>query len=172
MKALLAPLFLCLLSGLGYSQSMHLDSTFNGTGTAVFNYFGGSLTTHDAVILPDGDILISGESTAGLFVLRLHDNGIVDSSFGWNGYAFGPSNNSSTFCGRKIVVQSDGRIISNGKYFSPDVYSYLAFYRFNTDGTADLSFGPEGRITLDPGYKSSLRDLALDGNGKILFVGT
>lgn len=58
--------------------------------------------------------------------------------------------------GNEVSIQPDGKII---------VHSYPSIYRFDPDGTLDLTFGTNGQLDLDPGG-----DFAILPDGRILGI--
>ena len=71
-----------------------------------------------------------------------------------------------------VAFQSDGKIIAVGSNFAGD--NFIA-YRFNVDGSPDISFGTNGSMSVDVGGRN-LRDgvsaVAVDSQDRIVMVGT
>ncbi|MDO9353048.1 MAG: delta-60 repeat domain-containing protein, partial [Solirubrobacteraceae bacterium] len=66
-----------------------------------------------------------------------------------------------------VVVQPDGKVILGG-YTSGD----FALARYQRDGTIDTTFGSAGKVTTDFGATDAGFDVLLQGDGKIVVVGT
>ena len=100
----------------------------------------------------------------------------IDPSFGMDGKVpyGGPLSNSEQNRGKgyNSVVQPDGKVLvsmdlSNGNI--SDLWFYT--YRFNPDGSPDLSFGNNGVSRLFAGDQSMNYDLQLEPDGRIVVVG-
>jgi uncharacterized delta-60 repeat protein len=109
-----------------------LDSTFN-TGT------GPSSVIYDVVQQPDGKILIAGpfssyNSVSSKYLLRLENDGSIDTSF-HTGSGFNGSINN-------IKLLPDGKLIVTGGFSTYDSIVRNGIARLYTDGTLDLSFDP------------------------------
>ncbi len=133
-----------------------LDFTFNpGTG-ANNNVF----TT---AIQNDGKIIICGAFTSynGTQInriARLNTDGTLDATFN---SGTGADNSIST-----IAIQSDGKIIIGGLFYTYNEISRNRIARLNVDGTIDTTFYPGG-MAVD-GY---VRTTAVQSDGKIIIGG-
>ena len=79
-------------------------------------------------------------------VMRYDSSGRLDTSFGVNGKVttdFGFYSNSSEI-GYAVIQQNDGKIVVAGQS-----NSNFALARYNSDGSLDVSFGGNGKITTD-----------------------
>lgn len=80
-------------------------------------------------------------------VLRLHNNGILDKSFGEGaGYIDVRFHNSST-ASVNIQVQADGKIVVAGARYNNDTITRVVA-RYSEDGLLDVSFGQDGFVDL------------------------
>jgi uncharacterized delta-60 repeat protein len=96
--------------------------------------------------------------------------GALDLSFGFNGVVRTDFVGSRSDTANDLVVrQSDGKILVAG-YTSASTTDF-ALVRYNTDGTADTSFGPNGDGKVTEIGLGSAQNLALDGNGNVVVVG-
>ncbi|HWJ28134.1 MAG TPA: hypothetical protein VNS32_16435, partial [Flavisolibacter sp.] len=110
----------------------------------------------------DGKILIGGTFTSFngsscSRIARLNTDGTLDPTF-----SIGSGANYTI---KAITVQSDGKILVGGSFYSyrgADLY-YLA--RLNADGTVDATFKP------GTGANAQVSSIAIDGDGKILITG-
>jgi uncharacterized delta-60 repeat protein len=133
------------------------------------------------LIQPDGKIVLTGSAvmivreggTSNAFgfaaAVRLNADGSLDSTFQGNGRAthgFGPD---EVAFGYASALQPDGKIIVGGSVSSRSGDPDLALVRFNTDGTADDSFGNEGDYTrVDvAGGADTIQGLVLAPNGHL-----
>jgi uncharacterized delta-60 repeat protein len=73
-----------------------------------------------------------------------------------------------------VAIQSDGKIVAAG-YFEDfdDGVPYFALVRYESNGNPDPTFGAGGKVKIDFTNYSSIRvDVAIQNDGKIVFVGT
>jgi serralysin len=66
-----------------------------------------------------------------------------------------------------VILQADGKIVLGG--FSG---ANFALGRYNSDGSLDVSFDSDGKVTTDFGTSSGINSVTLQDNGKILVAGT
>jgi uncharacterized delta-60 repeat protein len=99
------------------------DTTFDGDGTAMIDF--GSLAdlAGDAMLQPDGKIVVAGstQATGEIAVARLNPNGSPDTTFGGDGKAtvdFG----IATF-GNAVALQPNGRIVVGGERTGGDDFA-------------------------------------------------
>jgi uncharacterized delta-60 repeat protein len=166
-----------------YTSDGRLDPSF-GSGGSLTTSFGGSFAAaSDVMLQPDGKIVVAGTAdfnpavpNGGLdFALaRYNANGSLDGGFGNGGKVvfdfFGGFNQANA-----AVLQPDGKIIVVGSASSDSSNQDIGFAlaRFNSDGSADFSFGNGGKqIThfLDAG--SQAKGVVLQPDGKIVVAGT
>ena len=144
------------------------DTTVGTVSTAVT----GSNAVGSILVQPDGKILIGGQnelsaSTAAdnTLLIRYNTNLSLDGSFGLNGVAISNRFTTAEFL-QDMSLDSKGRIVA--AYWS----GRMSAARFNSDGTADESFGPNAAQTVLPtgvgGYGYAI---GIDANGKIVVVG-
>ena len=92
------------------------DTTFDGDGTATIDFGMLADAANDAVLQPDGKIVLAGYTQATnspLAVARLNGNGSPDTTFSGDGKVivdFGPA----TF-GNAVALQPNGRIVAAGQ---------------------------------------------------------
>jgi len=99
-----------------YNTGGGLDSTFNGTGTALFS-FGTYADALDVLVQGDGKIVVAGIGDAGKFaILRLTATGAPDSTFSGDGkkmISFSPA----AAVPQAIVRQGDGKYVLGGHMY-------------------------------------------------------
>jgi uncharacterized delta-60 repeat protein len=143
-------------------------------------------------VQPDGKIVVVGEAGVSPFVLRYTSEGNLDTTFAGSGVVyfnykdhFGFSDNPvRSSSARNVAIQQDGSILLVGScpmahddnMLSDDVDVFLA--RYASDGTIDASFGINGVVTFDGGWRQGTTyfgDLgqaaAVQADGKIIVVG-
>jgi uncharacterized delta-60 repeat protein len=152
-----------------------LDPTF-GNGGKVVTKMGVQGVPSDAVLQPNGDIVVSG----GFGVARYLPSGQLDRAFGAGGLAqtgftdfgFGPTG---------VAVQPDGKIVWVGdtttQVSGGDVADF-AIARFNANGTLDSGFGKGGQVTTEffapplAGALELANAVLVQPDGKLLVGGT
>jgi uncharacterized delta-60 repeat protein len=127
-----------------YNTNGTLDQSFGDGGKRADHIKASNASSDQLVVQADGKILVGSKIFNGdsvtVIVARYTSNGMVDISFGTEG--------SIILEGRSTGingVQSDGKIIT-GNYSGDD--KQYTFYRYNPDGTPDLSYGANGKHTL------------------------
>jgi uncharacterized delta-60 repeat protein len=100
-----------------------LDTSFDGDGTATIDF--GSLADRadDAVLQPDGKIVVAGsaQDSGGIAVARLNPNGAPDTTFGTGGKA--TVNFRVAAFGNAVALQPNGRIVVAGQRTGGDEFA-------------------------------------------------
>jgi uncharacterized delta-60 repeat protein len=130
-----------------YNANGTLDTSFGNQGLVLQKFTGEAGWLYDVSVLSDGHILVGGmlQQPSGFAVARYTSSGQLDTSFGSSGIASinpDPADHWYNTTGQAMVVQSDGKILMTGIAN----YNYLPVSRFNTNGTADTSFGLRHRL--------------------------
>jgi uncharacterized delta-60 repeat protein len=167
-----------------YLDDGSLDPNFGTNGTKTFGWGQGYNIAYGVAVQGDGKIVMTGlaelndndgnpHAHSGL--ARLRPSGNFDPTFGTNGKVVIPDQVSDygildSWAGR-LVIQSDGKLVVTGFYSG--FYEKYGIARYNTDGSADTSFGNGGLVPsfFGTGYEMPVnRRIALDG-GNIIFGG-
>lgn len=132
-----------------YTTTGALDSSFGTGGVVITNFGTSSDECYGMTIQPDGKLVLSGTSTvAGLqpdFALaRYNTDGSLDATFGIGGLVTTDFGNGYSENGRKVIVQTDGKLILAGFIYGTSTDYALA--RYNADGSLDTSFGTGGKV--------------------------
>jgi uncharacterized delta-60 repeat protein len=110
-------------------------------------------------------------SDTDIVVLRLNDNGSMDSSFDGDGILI---LHFSDYWdqGSTIAVQNDEKIIVGGSS-SGESATYFALARLNSNGELDTSFDGDGKQTTDMGpyWTDMINSIAIQPDGKIIAAG-
>jgi uncharacterized delta-60 repeat protein len=157
-----------------YNTNGTLDTSFDGDGKITVSI--GTSTNDRAnslVIQSDGKILVAGETNNGsrtdFALIRLNANGSLDTTFDGDG-KLTTSVGVSDSVAKSITIQTDGKIVLAGHAY---VTSYdFAVVRYNSNGSLDLTFDGDGRLTTD--FSSSIdyaTGVALQSDGKIVVGG-
>ena len=138
-----------------------VDTTFLNTGTGVGTIFP---IVNSIDIQTNGKIIIGGRfdkynDVSRFGIARLNDDGSLDESFD-SGIGSGSSPID------KVKILSNGKIIIVGGFvfFDTEARGHIAL--LNIDGTLDTSF-----LNTGVGANYSIRDIALQGDGKYIIVG-
>jgi len=93
--------------------------------------------------------------------------GSLDLTYAGTGYKFDGFGGGFTF-GTDVVVQPDGKIVAAANW-----HFSFALARYNPDGSADTSFGVDGKVVGPiPESGGSPNDLILQPDGKLVLVGS
>ncbi len=134
-----------------------MDTTFrNGTTN------GPSNTVYTTKVLGDGKIIIGGAFTSydlipKLRLARLHPDGTLDTTFNQTGGA-----NGDVLC---VSLQSDGKIIVSGKFYSYNGTSFFHIVRVDSLGVTDPGFIPIS------GTGNQIYSTSIQNDGKIIIGG-
>ncbi len=126
----------------------------------------------DIAVQADGKIVAVGRAAASvsgahsLAAVRYDSMGKLDPSFGTGGIILGSFGSVDCF-GKRVRVQSDGKIVFSGYISSGSGKSFVA--RFGGKGELDMSFGDKG-IATNSSY-STASALAIQSDGKIVTGG-
>lgn len=141
-----------------YNSNGSIDTTFATNGFLNIDVSGGSYfdEAQTVKLQADGKILVGGivgtiMSRYYLGVIRLNQNGTVDTTFGDQGKSLFTmtgftTSSSNDFTLKDIALQPDGKIVVAGMYNNK--YSVA---RLNTDGSLDSDFSNDGKVTVDFG---------------------
>ncbi|HKR22442.1 MAG TPA: hypothetical protein VJS17_07605, partial [Pyrinomonadaceae bacterium] len=166
---------LSCLAGAAYADDLttplqpgDLDPTY-GTGGKVRTDFPTTAGLGGAALQPDGKIVVAGiaGNTDPYIVARYTLDGSPDPTFGTaNGRQIAPF----TILARAVAVQPDGKIIVGG-VGQGTVANSFALFRLNSNGTTDTTFGTNGLVVVNFPAESSVYDVAVLPDGKILVAG-
>ncbi len=152
---------------LRYNINGSLDTSFNGSGrVTVSNY----MSANDVLIQPhDQKIVAVGMNASDFAIVRLNSNGTLDSSFDGDGKL--TTDFGSYDVGYAMAIQSDQKLLACGSSGSgTDTNIVLA--RYQSNGSLDLSFDSDGKVTTNIAGSDECRSIAIQDNGKIVVGGT
>lgn len=157
-----------------YGTNGSLDATFSGDGLQT-TQFSGADEGGAVKVQPDGKVLVAGlvraHSGGGdIAVARYKPDGSLDTSFSGDGlqtvgFSFG-SEGVVPERSPDIAVQPDGKIVVVG------ADGAFAVARLTADGSLDTSFSGDGRQRTEFGDSAGADGVALQGDGKIVVVGS
>lgn len=169
-----------------YNLNGSLDTAFGSAGLVIVNVGATSSwsdTPNSVKLQSDGKIIIAGNTSGfndansvslhDLAIIRLNNDGTLDTTFGTNGKAvhdFGE--NEKDF---SMILTTDDKIILAGtRYFNSTQNYDSIIVKLNGDGSLDNSFGTNGSTITrtNPGQmRERLCSLILSADGKILCGG-
>jgi uncharacterized delta-60 repeat protein len=153
-----------------YLPSGALDPAF-GTDGKVTSDLGGGDFVEDLAIQSDGAIVAVGGSGAAFALARYLPDGTLDASFSEDGKV------TTDFAGggsaaNALALQSDGKLLVAGRAPCSPLCRDFALARYNPDGSLDMSFDGDGKLTTDfGGDVDAAVDLAVLEDGKLVAVG-
>jgi uncharacterized delta-60 repeat protein len=151
------------------------DDSFDGDGLVTTGFGTGREDVVVALaIQKDGKIVAAGATEGGsgedFAIARYNRDGSLDVSFGGDGLVttdFGGEENI-----RGVAIQKDGKIVTAGAAFLGGSDDF-ALARYRKNGTLDLSFDGDGKVTTDFGTDGDdeAAGVAVQKDGKIVTVG-
>ncbi|HEX8521347.1 MAG TPA: hypothetical protein VF669_03760 [Tepidisphaeraceae bacterium] len=165
--------FVQLLERRRLLASPELDLTFGEGGVGRVTNIWGAVLAMNA--LPDGKIVLwgSGNSEGGKIagfqddpvVARFNANGILDTSFDGDGILPLPQNDG--YAPMTTALAPDGKFVAAKDGLNGNMLQ-SRFFRFNADGTPDVSFGTGGIANINV-QNVSVGTVAVQPGGKIVF---
>jgi uncharacterized delta-60 repeat protein len=157
-----------------YRPSGALDPTFGGDGRVVTG-FAGDAEHSGVAIQADGKIVAGGTlftDDAVMFALaRYRPSGALDPTFGGDGRVVTGFRGGGTR-GEGVAIQADGKIVAGGTLCCPGGRLKFALARYRPSGELDPTFGGDGRVTTGFAGDASAHGVAIQGDGKIVAVGS
>lgn len=157
----------------------NMDATFGQNGLLTFPFGSGHARASSIIQQPDGKYLVAGwaryVNKDEYVIIRLLQNGSLDSSFGTNGLAKGVFSNSSFAEDEiaQIALLSDNKIVIAGRsYNGQNDDGFVAC--FNTDGSLNKNFGTDGFLIIEFDVippSESVRAFAIDKSDNIYLGG-
>jgi uncharacterized delta-60 repeat protein len=153
-----------------YNPDGSLDKSFSGNGKQTTDFAGGSDDARAVAVRGDGKIVVAGEVSAKshtkFAIARYNSDGTLDSNFSGDG------KQTTDFAGNAfatgVALQGDGKVIVVG---GADGGGF-ALARYNPNGSLDTSFSGDGRQTTAFAGSAAASGVALQGDGKIVAVGS
>jgi uncharacterized delta-60 repeat protein len=150
-----------------------LDTTFSGDGKQTIDFGTESSSAWDAVLQPDGKIVMGGEMNSDFALARLNTDGSLDLTFSDDGLTTADFGTLEAALG--LALGSDGRIVMVGSNTKPIAIGFgsdFAVASFNPDGSPDNTFSGDGKVTTDLGGDfNDASSVVVQSDGKLLVVG-
>ena len=143
-----------------FNSNGSLDTSF-GNGGKVTTDFGDRFESAGGVaIQSDGKIVVAGDSAGNFALARYNSNGSLDTTFSGDGKQttnFGTLSGGSASSDNAgpVAIQADGKIVVVGSSnFNFDnggttTDENFAVARYNSNGSLDISFSGDGKLTTD-----------------------
>lgn len=155
-----------------YNPDGTLDTSFGGTGKIITPVANSSVATSIAR-QANGKIVVGGVacgiSECDFAAVRYNTNGSLDTTFDGDGKvvtSIGENDQANA-----IAIQPDGKILLAGGDIHVDTGSSFKLLRYNTNGSLDLSFSNDGKVTIPNGSASVVNSIDLQSDGKIVAAG-
>ncbi len=166
-----------------YNQDGSVNTSFDGDGKVLTDFFGSGDRAYAALLQPDDKIVLAGvcytpSSSADFALARYNPDGRLDASFDGDGKTNTPFVNDYEEYASSVALAPDNNIVAAGwanndsslRNGKPD----FAIARYDPDGSLDASFSGDGRFTIDfdgiNDYDQAY-GVAVQSNGKIIAVG-
>jgi uncharacterized delta-60 repeat protein/uncharacterized repeat protein (TIGR01451 family) len=149
-----------------------LDPTFDGDGKVTTDVAGSFDQAFGMAIQGDGKIVAAGVAVVSgnddFALARYNSNGSLDTTFDGDGLV------TTDFAGGLdvawgVAIQGDGKIVAAGLAVVSGAYDF-ALARYNSDGSLDITFDGDGKVTTDFGSDQAFA-VAIQGDGKIVAAG-
>ncbi len=162
---------LLLVSSLVVAGAGDFDPSFNRVGftrdsIAANSTIGAGLAIHSSgEIVTSGHYLDSSTGTQSLFLWRHLTDGTLDTTFGGTGVIY-PASPANLIGADSVAIDNLDRIV-----LVAITSTSFVVYRFNFDGSPDLSFSGTGRVTIPIGTTPFITGVAIQPDNKIVGVG-
>lgn len=162
-----------------YGPNGRLDRSFGGGDGKVLREFSrrGFDRCNALAIQPDGKIVVAGSrapgDVAGSFAfMRFNTDGSLDRTFGGTGKVAIKVADGAHDEAEGVAIQSDGKIVAGGSSSGISRMTF-ALVRVNADGTPDMSWGDNGKLTTSfGGLYEQAWSVAIAPDGKIVAAGS
>ncbi|MBI2723023.1 MAG: T9SS type A sorting domain-containing protein [Bacteroidetes bacterium] len=158
-----------------YNINGTIDNTYGVNGKTLISFSNFNDYLQDMVLQTDGKIVVAGSHTSsGSFsnfaLARVNTNGTLDTSFGVNGkITYGITQTISG--ASSVLIQPDGKIIASGASSVNATFDFC-IRRYNSDGSADNTFGVQGKVMTPVGNSTDeIMAAALQSDGKLVVAG-
>lgn len=142
-----------------------LDTTFGTNGKITHNLSGLNNWSQNSYLFDDNSMIcfMKNQNNNQMKSIKFLADGTIDLSHGTNGISndFLDSNNTT------MVFQPDGKYLKAGER-----NNHFSISRYNADGSVDTTFGVNGELNTIVGYTSSITDILLQADGKIVVGGS
>ena len=159
-----------------YNADGTLDTNFGGDGKVTTDFTRAEDAAWGIAIQADGKIVAAGDAALGtgnsrFAVARYNADGMLDTSFSGDGKVTTQfTRHDDPVAG--LAMQADGKIVVSGGAAYDGPNSNFALARYNSDGTLDLTFGGDGKVTTDfVGRHDFANAVAIQADDKVVAGG-
>ena len=157
-----------------YNADGSLDTTFDTDGKVTTGVLAGNDGANAVAIRSDGKIVVAGYAYTGansnFAVVRYNADGSADTTFDTDGKVT-TSILAVDDGATGVALQTDGKTVAAG-YAKNGVLLNFAVTRYNPDGSLDVSFDSDGKLTTSMlGNNDAANSVRVQSNGKILVAG-
>ncbi len=124
----------------------NIDTSFANNGVLKLDNIASHFTSIN--ILNNNSILLSGNINNQAAILKLSENGVIDTQFGSNGILYLSSSNFN-FILWQSILNSNNELISVGYDFTNSTNPKIAYCKTDTLGNFITSFGTNGKVVID-----------------------
>ena len=150
-----------------------LDPTFGVGGKVTTAIDSADDYGYSVAMQSDGKIVVAGYSRIGgaddFALVRYQTDGTLDTSFGNGGKVTTPVGSYGDL-GKSVALQSDGKILVAGDYWSGGRYDF-ALVRYQSNGSLDTTFGSGGKVTNSFVVPNYGKTVLVQSDGKIVVAG-
>jgi uncharacterized delta-60 repeat protein len=158
-----------------YAANGAIDATFAANGKFAMTFGNQACQLYDVAVQADGKIVAAGVSSNKFLIVRLNQNGSLDTTFNGTGF-----NDAITGTGNALEIEPQtGKIVVGGAVtvISGGFRIDFQILRLNPNGTLDTTFDGDGVATTRIGEANFLSQIGIDdlkfqADGKIVAVGT
>lgn len=125
----------------------------------------------DAVRQADGKIVAVGFDNGNGLVVRLNENGTLDSTFSGDGVHRPNVDQTRQDFIDNVIYQPDGKIVVAGHSQLFSVMSHIFLVRYESNGELDLTFGDQAGFIVHSAETVNLVGLARQSNGNYIALG-
>ena len=148
-----------------------LDLTFGDAGRVFIDLGDQPTFAYGLIQQVDGKLVLASTiydtTYAQRFLARLEPDGTLDGGFGSGGVAVSSTLSETT---ADVIQQADGKLVVAGDAWAQG-YEF-ALWRLNLNGSADATFGTDGKASLDVGGLERASKLLQQDDGKLVIAGT
>ena len=159
-----------------YNPDGSLDQTF-GNGGLVKTDFNEMESARAVAIQTDGKIVVAGsisrfDGTSDFAIVRYHEDGTLDSSFGQDGLVTTDFYNTDNFAA-DLAITPNGEIVVAGTVWWKTEFldGDFAVARYDSDGNPDMTFGDHGKVIMHSEIHEDLTAMVLNPKGQIVLAG-
>jgi uncharacterized delta-60 repeat protein len=156
-----------------YEDDGSLDTTYGDGGKVAVELFGDE-QAYAIALQPDGKVVAIGNvfsnGLQGTFVARYLVNGTLDATFGSGGKVL-EGLDGKVRVPTSLALGPGGKIVMTGWTLGNHGVDF-AIARYNSDGSADSSFGQDGQVSTDFfGFDDIIYGVAVQADGGIIATG-